>query len=45
MEAKTEEETEKMVKDVNAFFNGPWAEWQTKVESSTMRFFKEYEDL
>jgi len=35
----------KMVKDVNDFFNGPWAEWQTKVESSKMRFFKEYEDL
>jgi len=43
--AKAEEETEKMVKDVNDFFNGPWAEWQTKVESSKMRFFKEYEDL
>lgn len=42
---KAEEETERVVQEINAFFNGPWKEWRAKVEETTMKFFTDYDDL
>ncbi|MDG1781418.1 MAG: YCF48-related protein [Flavobacteriales bacterium] len=42
---KAEEETERVVQEINAFFNGPWKEWRGKVEQASMTLFSDYEDL
>lgn len=41
----SEDETEKVLKKVNEFFNNDWQEYQSKVEDSNLSFFKSYKPI
>ncbi len=41
----SEDETEKVLKKVNEFFNDDWQEYQSKVEDSNLSFFKSYKPI